>query len=74
MPPRSAPRQGPVTWVPRAHLTLAALLRVTLSYFSLCLFTRTDSPRHLSPQKVWRNRVYVVCGIAMLAFIALVGV
>ncbi len=68
------PVTSSVTWVPGVHLTLAALLFVTFSYFSLCLFTRTDSPGHLSPQKVWRNRVYIVCGIAMLAFIAFIGV
>lgn len=61
------PDQGPGL-EPALHFTSATLLFLTLSYFSLALFTKTGgSP---TPEKVKRNRVYRVCGVVMLLCIA----
>ena len=54
------------------HLVSAAALFLTLAYFCLRLFTMTGG--NPSPKKKARNKVYVVCGIFMLACIALVAI
>jgi len=54
------------------HGIFAALLFLTLSYFSLFLFTKTDSSKIPSPRKMQRNEVYRACGYTMLVCIALV--
>jgi hypothetical protein len=56
------------------HLTFAALLFLTLAYFSLCLFTKTDPNKPPTRQKLKRNVVYSVSGYVMLACIALIVV
>jgi len=56
------------------HLSLAALLFLTFAYFSLALFTKTDLNGTPTRQKLQRNTVYRVCGYAILACIALLGV
>jgi len=56
------------------HWSFAALLFLTLSYFSLVLFTKTDPNKQPTPQKHMRNTVYRVCGYIMLASILLIGV
>lgn len=56
----------------RLHLACAAGFFLTLSYFSLVLFTRTNPTKQPTPQKVQRNRVYRVCGWIMLAAIGLI--
>ncbi|MCH8320572.1 MAG: DUF4159 domain-containing protein [Acidobacteria bacterium] len=61
-------------WQRVVHFTSAVLLFVVLSYFALFLFTKSDKlPEDRSHQKRNRNRVYVVCGLVMLACIALIG-
>jgi hypothetical protein len=55
------------------HGTFAALLFLTLAYFSLFLFTKTDSTKTPTPQKLKRNAVYKVCGYVMLTCILLIG-
>jgi hypothetical protein len=67
------PEPSKVPWVPRVHYAFAAALFLTFSYFSLCLFTKTHEDRQPTERKRWRNRVYVACGVAMLAFIGLIG-
>jgi hypothetical protein len=57
-----------------AHLTFAASLFLTLAYFSLKLFTKTNPNKTPSPQKLQRNRVYRISGYVMLACIALIAV
>lgn len=47
------------------HLVFAALFFLTLIYFSLFLFTKTDPSRQPTRQKLQRNTVYRVCGYAM---------
>ena len=56
------------------HLTFAALLFLTLAYFSLKLFTKTDANNPPTRQKLQRNVVYRVSGYIMLACIALIAV
>ena len=35
---------------------------------SLCLFTKSDKPKHQrGARKIWRNRIYRTCGIIMIA-------
>jgi hypothetical protein len=54
-----------------AHGIFAALLFLTLSYFSLVLFTKTDPTKHPTREKLQRNAVYRVCGYIMLGCIVL---
>ena len=54
------------------HWTFAALLFLTLSYFSLFLFTKTDPSKTPTPQKLQRNAVYKTCGCVMLGCLALI--
>lgn len=54
------------------HAIFASLFFLTLSYFSLFLFTQTDPSKAPSRQKLQRNQVYKLCGYIMLACIALV--
>lgn len=53
------------------HLMAAAGLFLTLSYFSLCLFTKTGQTTQPTPKKLQRNKVYRICGYIMLTAIAL---
>ena len=57
----------------RLHLIFAALLFLTLAYFSLCLFRKTDPTKPPTPQKRRRNLVYALCGYAILASILLIA-
>lgn len=54
------------------HLFFAASFFLTLAYFSLALFTKTDPTKTPTPRKVQRNIVYRVCGYTILASIALI--
>lgn len=54
------------------HFSSAMALFLTLSFFSLYLFTKTGG--NPTPQKKYRNRVYVVSGVIMLVCIALIAV
>lgn len=53
------------------HWVFAALLFLTLAYFCLVLFKKSAGSQ--TPQKIQRNRVYTICGYAILASIALVA-
>lgn len=57
-----------------AHLLFAALFFLTLTYFSLCLFTKTDKNKKLTRMKGYRNIVYRVCGYTMLIALVLMVV
>lgn len=56
------------------HLTFAAILFLTLAYFSLALFTETNPDKDPTPQKLKRNTVYRVCGFTILGCILLMVV
>ena len=62
-----SPDQGP-GFEPAIHFTSATLLFLTLAYFSLALFTKSDGAP--TPEKIKRNRVYKTCGVLMLLCIA----
>lgn len=54
------------------HLGGAAVFFLTLIYYSLFLFTKTDPRKMRTYRKVIRNRVYQVCGNVMLVSIILI--
>jgi hypothetical protein len=54
------------------HWIFAALLFLTLTYFSVFLFTLTDPSKTPTRRKLQRNRVYKACGYTMLACIILI--
>ena len=55
------------------HIVLAGSLFLTLAFFSLVLFRKTDQPTP-TRMKLQRNIVYTVCGYLILGCIALIGV
>ena len=56
------------------HLTFAALFFLTLAYFCLRLFVRTDPNKTPSRRKLQRNIVYRTCGYTIVACILLICV
>ena len=64
----------PGTFAGSVHVVFAALLFLTLAYFSLVLFTKSDPDRPRSPEKQKRDRVYRLAGYTILASIALIGI
>jgi hypothetical protein len=63
------------TLIGRVHLACAAGLFLTLAYFCLALFCKTDPARvPVTRKKRQRNGVYYVCGYTILACIALIAV
>ena len=54
------------------HLASAAAFFLTLSYFSLCLFTKTDPTKQATLRKTQRNKVYKACGYIMLGALGLI--
>ena len=54
------------------HFVSATLLFATLSYFSIALFTL--SSKKPTTRKRKRNRLYMICGYAMIGSIVLIGV
>lgn len=58
----------------QVHAVLAVLLFLIMAYFALVLFRRTNPHKPSSPQKLQRNRVYVVSGLIILVSLALMGV
>ena len=67
------PTTSAETWVHDGHYGFAVALFLTLAYFSLCLFTKTDADEP-TRRKRQRNKVYVTCGVAMIACIVLIVV
>ena len=56
------------------HLAFAALFFLTLIYFSLFLFTKTDPSKSPSRRKLQRNKVYKTCGYTMGICILLIAI
>ena len=69
--PCDGTRRGLIGYV---HISFAALLFLTLAYFSIVLFTQTAPDKSPTPQKLRRNLVYRVCGYIILACILSIGV
>lgn len=61
------PRQSAIGW---AHLSFASCFFLILALMAIFLFRRTDQDTPTS-RKLQRNMVYLSCGIAILACIAL---
>jgi hypothetical protein len=57
-----------------AHYSFAAAFFLTLAYFCLCLFRKTDATKPMTLQKLIRNRVYTACGWIILVCITLLAV
>jgi hypothetical protein len=57
----------------RIHFTAAVILFLTLAFFSLVLFRRTNPNGQSTKQKKKRNVVYLVCGLLILVSIAGAG-
>jgi len=55
---------GPSDATGMIHFTCAALFFLTLTVFSLFLFTQKDA--NPTPRKLIRNRIYIICGIIMI--------
>jgi hypothetical protein len=55
------------------HLVFAIVFFLTLAYFCLVLFTKTDKTQPTA-RKVQRNRVYVVSGVMILTCLVLIVV
>ena len=53
------------------HLACAGLFFSTLTYFSLVLFTKTDSSKPPTRKKTQRNKVYKACGYTMAGCVVL---
>ncbi len=56
------------------HVVFAALFFLTLAFFSLFLFTKTDLTKKPSPRKRLRNQIYRACGYAIVASILLIAI
>jgi hypothetical protein len=58
-------RQGPQDWVGIVHFICATVFFIILSGISMFLFTRTKPDP--TKQKVARNKIYLICGLVMIA-------
>lgn len=56
-----------------AHATFAAVFFLTLAYFCIVLFRKTDQATP-NPRKLGRNRVYLASGVIILACLVLIAV
>jgi len=61
----------PKTLISKLHATFASFLFLLLAIFCLALFTQTDPSQAPTPEKLTRNKVYRVCGYAILVCIVL---
>lgn len=78
--PTAAPGQVAVaswwnTIIGTIHYVSATLLFLVFIVFSLWLFRKTNVPagEPLPPGKLWRNRVYLACGLVMVASVLWAG-
>jgi asparagine N-glycosylation enzyme membrane subunit Stt3 len=63
---------GRDTIIGTAHLLFAAFFFLTLAFFALVLFRKTNPDKPPTRRKKQRNMVYTVCGYAIIACIALI--
>lgn len=66
------PAPGDSTFIGYLHIAFTAVFFLSLIYFSLFLFTKTDETPPLSKPKLWRNRVYRTCGYTMIICLVLI--
>jgi hypothetical protein len=55
------------------HYSFAAAFFLTMAYFCLYLFRRSDPSKPMAPRKTTRNRVYTACGYLILLCILLLA-
>ena len=63
-----------LTIIGHIHLTFASAYFLTLAYFSLVLFRKTNPAQQMTVRKKQRNVVYTVCGYTILVCIGLLVV
>jgi hypothetical protein len=63
-----------MTLVGHIHLVFASAYFLTLAFFSLVLFRKTNPDGRMTERKKQRNIIYAVCGYAILVCIGLVVV
>ncbi len=57
------------------HFVAAALFFLTLAFMSIVLFTMSNKqPEDRGEKKIYRNRIYRVCGAIMIGCVACIGV
>ncbi len=69
-PPANATAQQMI--IGRFHLGFAMCLFLTLSFFALFLFRKTNPNGSMTGNKKIRNIIYTICGVTMLACIVLI--
>ena len=57
-----------------AHFFFAAGFFITLTYFSLYLFTKTEAKKTPTKRKILRNKVYKACGYMIAICILLIAI
>ena len=61
-------------FIGKIHFAFSVLFFLTLIYFSLRLFTKTDQNLTSKPRKNQRNKIYRVCGYTMILCIVLISI
>lgn len=56
------------------HFACAAIFFLTLSYYSLFLFTLTVEGEKPKGRKLARNRIYITCGVIMIACLIAIAI
>jgi hypothetical protein len=56
----------------RLHILFALGLFITLAFFALFLFRKTDPNKPPTPQKIKRNLIYTICGYGIILCVALI--
>lgn len=69
-PPHPSARAAFVGYL---HFASGTVLFVSLSVIALWLFRRTSPDSPPTPRKLVRDRIYLICGIVMVASLALAG-
>jgi hypothetical protein len=72
----TAPKYNPTptqSLIGTFHYIFAAFFFIALICFALLLFTKTDQSKP-TPQKIKRNRIYIICGTIMIVCIILIAV
>ena len=69
--PSLNPRGGPYTRMQveagHLHSAFAGMMFLALAYFCLVLFRKTSPQRKVTRRKLHRNRIYLACGLVILA-------
>lgn len=72
--PASSKEADSSTATGHIHLVFAALFFLSLIYFSLFLFTKTDPDKAPSIKKRQRNKIYKTCGYVMIICLVLIAI